>query len=539
VAAYIAAFLGVSLYGAACYFAFVLVVDPAWPFVIVGAGGIGIVLVFMLLVGTLLRVAALRAPTVTPHDVGERLPDVTSNFPRDSAWPNYLFAQRSADLGAALGHTTAAVLNVWMSMAQFVRNYPAVLLLGPLLLLPLVGAVALTAGAAVASVAAYGLLGVVLTFAWFGWLLVVGLLRGVDLGIRVLRGAKATCPYSGCNYRNRLPAYRCGCGVVHHDIRAGRLGAFVRRCACGSLLSTTVLQATASQTTAGLVPVCQKCDRPLRAGAAVLTDVLVPVFGAASAGKTRLVFAGMVALARHLTATSGSLRPVGSDSESTFSHATMVVDAETQTTKTEADRPPAAITVALSAGRGKALLHLFDAAGEFFSTREQSSELPFLDDAQGLVFVLDPFSIPAVTDDLTGAFASRLEAAQPAKMHPEQSYLVTAQLLRDQGIKLKSKPLAVAVVKADLLIDLPPAADLYPDAASGQVETWLRGKGLDNMLDGAGRDFGVVRYFLVSSRNAGTRADGWINPTSPAQPLLWLLSRCGVSIPAQKLAAAS
>jgi len=197
------------------------------------------------------------------------------------------------------------------------------------------------------------------------------------------------------------------------------------------------------------------------------------------------------------------------------------------------------MTLLVTASRCKALLHLFDAAGEFFSSSEQHNELPFLDDAQGLVFVLDPFSVPAVADDLAGALRSRLEAAQPAKMHPERSYLVTAQALRDQGMKLKSKPLAVAVVKADLLLGLPPAAGLHREAASGDVETWLRDKGLDNMLQGAARDFDVVRYFLVSSLNAATDPDGWASPTSPAQPLLWLLGRSGVSVAPQKLVAAS
>ncbi len=533
--ALIAVLLGIVMYVAACYYAFVYVVGPAWPFVIIGAGGIGVLLVVVVVVGTLLRVESLAAPTVTPFDVRERLPDVKSNFERDSAWPSYLVAQSRIDLGTALEHTASVVGRMWASITEFVRGEPGVLFFfWPPLLLPLAGALALTAGAIAGAIAVYGLLGVVLTLAWLGWLVVVGLLRGVDLGIRMLRGAKATCHYSGCNYRTRLPAYRCACGQTHHDIRAGRLGAFVRRCECGSLLPTTVLQAAA-----GLVPVCQKCDRPLRPEAAVLTDVLIPVFGPPSAGKTRLVLAGMVALARHLTAAGGSLRPVGPESEDTFRDATTVVESGMQTTKTDADRPPPGITLRLTAARHKALLHLFDAAGEFFSNREQNSELPFLDDAQGLVFVLDPFSVPAVADDLTGALASRLAAAQPARMHPEQSYLVTAQCLRDQGVMLKRQPLAVAVVKADLLLGLAPATGLHREAESGRIETWLRGKGLDNMLDGAARDFGVVRCFLVSSRNAATDADGWANPLSPAQPLLWLLARSGVSVPAQKLAAAS
>lgn len=530
--AFIAALIGVTLYGAACYVTVIFVVNPAWPYVIIGAGSIGILLAFLMLTATLLRAGGLEVDSVAPLDVRARLPDVKSNFERDRAWPNYLFVQSRIDLGAALARTTFVVSRMWAAMAEFVGQAPAVLFFWPLLLLPLTAAASLTAGAAVGGIVFYSLLGIVLALAWLIWLLLVGLLRGADLGIRLLRGAKATCHHAGCNYRNRLPAYRCACGVTHRDIRAGRLGALIRRCQCGSLLPTTVLQAAA-----GLVAVCQNCDRPLRAGAAVLTDVLVPVFGPASAGKTRLVFAGMVALDQHLRAASGSLCPIGPESADTFSYATTVVESEIRTTKTAADRPPAGITVLLTAARCKALLHLFDAAGEFFGNREQTSRLAFLDDAQGLVFVLDPFSIPAVRDDLVGAFALSLEAAQPAGMHPEQSYLVTAQLLRDQGIKLKSMPLAVAVVKSDLLIGLPPAAQLPPEAASEAVETWLRDKGLDNMLDGAARDFGVVRYFLVSSRIAATDVNGQIHPTSPARPLLWLLARSGVSVTARRLAA--
>jgi hypothetical protein len=524
--------LALALYGGLCYCAFVYVVTPVWPFVAIGAGGLGMLLVAVMLGGALLGVTGLAAPPVTPLEFRARLPRLRSRFERDSAWPGYLFGQSRTDLGAALRPTAHVVAWMWVWLTRLVVGEPGVLVFWPLLLLPLIAAVALTTGAIVGAVAVYGLLGVVLVLAWLGWLTVVGLLRGVDLGVRVLRGAKATCHHSGCNFRNRLPAYRCACGRTHHDIRAGRLGAFLRRCECGALLPTTVLQAAA-----GLVPVCQKCDRELRAGSAVLTDVLIPVFGPASAGKTRLVRAGMVALDQHLSAVGGSLRPVGPESEDTFCDAITVIESGMQTTKTEADRPPAGITVELTAVRHKALLHLFDAAGEFFSSQEQGSELLFLDDAQGLVFVLDPFSIPAVADDLTGTLASRLEAAQPAKLHPEQSYPITAQLLRDQGINLKRKPLAVAVVKADLLLTLPSAAGLRAGVESGEIMTWLRDKGLDNLLDSAARDFGVVRYFFVSSLSAASDAEGRALAISPAQPLLWLLGRAGVPIPAQKLVA--
>lgn len=532
--AFIGVVVGIAAYIAACYFALVYVVGPSLPFVIVGAMLIGTLMVVVMTVGTLLRVDRFAAPTVTPFDVRARLPKPRSTFERDSAWPNYLFAQSRTDVGTAFGHIVNSVTRMWAALTGYVGIEPMVLAFWPLLLLPLIGAVVLTAAVMASGAVAFVLLGAVLAVALLGWAAVAGVLRGVDLGTQMLRGAKATCHHAGCNHRDRLPAYRCQCGQVHHDIRAGRLGAFVRRCECGRLLPTTVLKAAA-----GLVPVCQNCGGELRDGAGALTDVLVPVFGPASAGKTRLILAGMVALSRHLTAVGGSARPEGPESEVTFHDATAVVESGRQTTKTDAGKLPAGITVRLTVAAREASLHLFDAAGEFFSNREQNSRLRFLSDTEGLVFVLDPFSVPAVADAFKGALAPRLQQAQRALMHPEQSYLVTVQWLRDQGVELKRKPLAIALVKADLLLGLPPAAGLLPDAGSGQIEDWLREKGLDNMLDGAARDFGEVRYFIVSSLDAGTDPEGMADPTSPVRPLLWLLARAGMSVPMKKPAAAS
>ena len=176
------------------------------------------------------------------------------------------------------------------------------------------------------------------------------------------------------------------------------------------------------------------------------------------------------------------------------------------------------------------MLYLFDAAGEFFGSREQNQLLPFLADSEGLIFVLDPFSVRAVADDMQGELAPLLDAAQPARMEPEPSYLVTVQWLSDQGIDISRKPLAVAVVKSDLLLELPAAAGLQPDSASAEIEGWLRDKRLDNLLDGAERDFAEVRYFLVSSLDDITALDGRAAGTSPARPLLWLLGRSGFTV---------
>ena len=53
---------------------------------------------------------------------------------------------------------------------------------------------------------------------------------------------------------------------------------------------------------------------------------------------------------------------------------------------------PVAITFRLREGHQSDLIHLFDAAGEDFRDAQRHDGLRFLDDSQGLVYVLDPFS---------------------------------------------------------------------------------------------------------------------------------------------------
>ena len=139
------------------------------------------------------------------------------------------------------------------------------------------------------------------------------------------------------------------------------------------------------------------------------------------------------------------------------------------------DRPPAALTVRIGAGAptGDTVLHVYDAAGEFYAEREQNRLLWFLDEAQGFVFVLDPFSMQVVADQLTGSLRKRWRDASPARDDPLTSYEVTVQRLRVVGVPLQNRALAIVVVKADLLLDLPPELRPTPMADSDGVRQWL------------------------------------------------------------------
>jgi hypothetical protein len=523
---FIGAVVAIGLYLFACFWVVGSLVLPALPYLLVGGAGVGVLGALGLYVAALLGAGSLGATLVTPNHVVKRLPAkrMPTAHGRDAAWPNYLFAQSRDDLRAGAGAVFGVLSGMWGGSARRVRDNAPVLLFWPLLLFPLAWMLAMTAGMATAALAAGLLLGALLAAIALVGLLAGLALRWLDGGVRRLRRARATCPHPGCGWRGTLPAFRCPCGRVHHDVRPGRQGLLRRRCACGRGVPTTVLLASA----AGLEPICQDCERPLHPDAATVTDVVVPVFGPTSAGKTRLVYAGMVALSRHVAAVGGTLRAVGDGSAATLATATTIVDSGRRTTKTAADPPPA-ITVEITTGRRPAQLHLFDAAGEVFAHRDRAMELSYLADTEGLVFVLDPFSIPAVVSELR-ADRSALADAQPATEEPEQSYQVTVQWLRDRGVALGKLPLAIAVVKADLLLELHPGTGLSTDSEPADVDAWLREKALDNLLDGATRDFAEVRCFLVSSLDDITSSDGLAVRTSPARPLLWLLERSRVRV---------
>ncbi|HKS48320.1 MAG TPA: hypothetical protein VJT49_25065 [Amycolatopsis sp.] len=508
VAAYLAIWLLVA--------GFLLFYLPGLVVAVPATVGLGV----LLAVVTAVRAVVAGGPVITPEMVADGkagLPELRGNNPfgRDRAWPSYLVAQGRTDLRRVWTETVKAVRRGWKWISDFFDNKDFAWVPGLLLACPLWLGVSVGALAGGAAIVLAG--GLVLFAIWVPWALLAGFLRGGDQLVRRLRGASpASCPH--CHHVSPLPVFRCaGCGQTHRDIRPGRLGGVWRRCDCGRRLPTTVLR-MALRTT----PECPRCGKSMRAGTAALTEIRVPVFGPVSAGKTRLVYAGIMALRDALAATGGRLDFVDDESELAFENGSAIITGGTDTVKTPAGEVPGALTVRLTTGRRRALLHLFDAAGEIYVDREENSGLEFLDHAQGMVFVVDPFSVPWVRDQL-GEDVGLIARANPASEDPERVYHVTAQRLREYRVDTRKRRLAVTVVKADLLAGLPLASDLSP----ARCKEWLNQAGLDNLVLAAERDFGEVRYFVTASVSGIPAGDA----RSPGNPLGWLAGLTSAPVP--------
>ncbi|MFC0111130.1 TRAFAC clade GTPase domain-containing protein [Kibdelosporangium aridum] len=472
----------------------------------------GMVISVVIVMMTLIGARKYRPETITPEHVTDgtaRLPKLPSDRPfgRDWAWPSYVVAQWRVDF-------TTATRGVWDILGRGWRTLPRKIgWIASLFVFPVWLAVNAGAFLAGAMMAAPWLTFVLLT--WLGWLAVGGVLRGADNAFQRVRDTRPRCQV--CHYLADLPAFPCECGKLHRDVRPGRLGGVWRRCGCGRVLPTTILRAALK-----IGPSCPRCARPYHKGAGVNTDIGIPVFGPVSAGKTRLVIAGMVAL-RDLASANGVVTEfVDEDSENAYRTGADIITTDGNTAKTPAGELPIAITMQVTKGRRKTSLHIFDAAGEFYTNRDDNADLEFLDHAKGLVLVVDPFSIPWVTDQLGGPYHPRVAVANPAVDDPDQTYQVTVRRLRDYRIDTKRRNLAIAVVKADLLTGTDPAEDLEP----ATVRDWLDQAGLDNLVLSAERDFAEVRYFLVAS----VRVRPETAAMSPAAPFVWLLSKAGVDV---------
>ena len=199
-----------------------------------------------------------------------------------------------------------------------------------------------------------------------------------------------------------------------------------------------------------------------------------------------------------------------------------VYDTGASAPKTDAGQPPVAVTVRVRDTRRRALVHLFDAAGEALADPDQNARLAYLDYARTLAFVLDPFAVPDVRDQYARSYADLFRAANAASEDPEASYQAVVTRLREYGVPTDRKRLAFVLSKQDLLGQLPIADRLRPDHAA--VRAWLLDRGLDNLVISAERDFREVRFFLV------TAAPG-ADPGQALAPLRWLLAAERVPLP--------
>lgn len=469
------------------------------------------------------------AYVVTPDDVllGAVGGRTEGTLPiRDNAWPTYFATQTGHDLRAAWRRSGDWNSQLWQwAVGERERGLRWLYLLAfwPLTLPMAAGLIAFTAGMVATGVTISAILTATALAARLVGTALAIIMRSADRIYQYVFRSATTCPHDGCYLVNRLPAFTCpSCGQIHRDLRPSRLGVLWHRCQCGKALPTTRVRAGIR-----LRPVCQRCMRDLADGAGRHTDVTIPVFGATSSGKTSFIMAALGSLSAAVDATGRTtLEPADDDSAAALRDYDADLNGGAGTPATPVTLPKAVtVRVTGSGARGVGcLMHIFDAAGEYTQNSELGDDLAYLDTARTIVYVLDPFAIPAVRDEAHNVDPSLLDRANPSLHDPESAYAITVGRLRAHHVKTHRRHLAVVVSKADVLARLPVAQALHPEHTS--VRTWLVRQDLGNLIRMADIDFRSVRYFLVASK-----ADAPARDTDALAPLSWLARVDGVGLP--------
>jgi hypothetical protein len=345
-------------------------------------------------------------------------------------------------------------------------------------------------------------------------------LRVADSAVLRVKNIRMVCP--ACYERVPYPGYECPggrCTRRHRDIRPGRFGILRRRCQCGERMKTLLLFGSS-----GMNAFCPGCGHSLEHRPGNAPEIVLPFFGAAGAGKTRLLFSMVAQLQLWSRSPGPEAEQHGErfavefgDTATTrkLNDASKVLSKESATDKTPPELPRAYV-IRLISTQGTRLLHMFDAAGEFFYTAERTQELRFLDKARTFILVIDPLSVEAFWDRLLPDQQAELKAVRSAAPSPELAYQQAHQEIESMGVRLRKARLAVVFSRADLI-----------NAPAEDVAVWARDElGLGNLVRSARLNFGEACFFHTAAVMTG----GVIHDSIPAL-LRWVLACNGINLP--------
>ena len=242
-------------------------------------------------------------------------------------------------------------------------------------------------------------------------------LRIADSVVLRVKNIRMICPNPDCYQRVPYPGYECpreGCPRRHRDVRPGRFGILRRRCQCGEPMKTLLLFGSA-----GMSAFCPACGHALEHRPGSAPEIVLPFFGAAGAGKTRLLLSMVVQLQlwsrkrmERLSVEFGDTATKGR-----LDNASELLSPEIATGLTPPELPQA-YTIRLGTGKGRRLLHMFDAAGEFYYSTTRIQELGFLGQARTFILVIDPLSVDAFWDRLLPEQQADLKAVRRPPRRP-------------------------------------------------------------------------------------------------------------------------
>jgi hypothetical protein len=344
------------------------------------------------------------------------------------------------------------------------------------------------------------------------------------------------CPE--CHAKSRLPEHFCPrCGEVHRQLIPSSYGILHHTCQCGEKLPATFFLKR------GLLKSrCPDCQSLLETGHTESRKAFVPVFGGPAVGKSAFLFATVSQLIDH-TARNG-LRPsfLESRTESELERVRQQLAQGRSPDKTLSTLPRAFNLQVQADGRDPRVLYLYDPAGEAFNETEGLVLHRYQEYLSGLIFLIDPFTIPAVCTEYEDPLESVRDVLQPSKLPIEDALariLISMEEHFGLGKTARLKvPVAVVINKIDAFdlearigepavrqrMQASPAPVVPQNVRDEIIRDQLRRWGQGDVVQQLETRCARVHYFTCSA--LGHMPDGSaraFKARGVLEPLLWIL----------------
>lgn len=349
-----------------------------------------------------------------------------------------------------------------------------------------------------------------------------------------------------CKNSSLIPTYLCpGCGEKHTNLTPGVYGILRRTCDCGQKLPTAFFNGR--KDLPGICPHCLENEGVVHyLNSAETRPLCIPVVGARSVGKTAFITAFSKEFIDTVAPAKGIAVQLYSDEKERIYRqitADYTAGSTRMTERPQDNRSVSSVSFSFFAGhpsfKPDRLVHIYDIAGEVFTDNTETEVQKQYEYCAGIVFVVDPFSIPTVRaeyeelltqEDIAGIGGADLDGVIDAFM--EKLRQVTG--LSDE--KMSRVPLAVVINKIDsagLEGDIGARAvgkrmtaepDKYIDFFDTQdylCRKFLRDNGMAGFLNRIDLRFKRNRFFACSAIGH-TRDAGQYRPVGVLPPMEWL-----------------
>lgn len=329
------------------------------------------------------------------------------------------------------------------------------------------------------------------------------------------------CPI--CYTKSELPVYLCPhCDREHPNLRPNKYGIRKRQCECGELLPTSSLDNRAQLRAKCSNIDCQKELQTMEASPFVISAV-----GPPASGKTSFLTSAIHELKEVTAPNNGWQFDFLNDRDQTlFQNQSNALVAGQYPHKT-VNRKPLAHNIKLTGDewRNPKLLYLFDPAGELYENSRELRRHDYLNYVDGYVLMIDPFSLPVISEQYMSDNESKLQSVNPSTTLPEDVFhMLMNHISTKHNIKEQDKidtPLAIVLHKVDAFnLEAEIAATVTGGEEHDQCKAFLTNAGYGAFIRQIETKFNTFKYFTSSAANIGDP-----NEERAAQVVTWLLAQ--------------